>query len=163
MIGQRGLVAALTALVLLIFGAILGKPGEFPVVEAQAVFTPDYVFTLVGSVVAPLVFLVMNFAALNRAITTRVNNPNDPFNPSNLLDLLKSKEFWTYAVMAVVSIGQIFGMKVLAEDQQIVIVNGLLALSGVLLDSWGERPSGMRQDMALVELTPIRPNLDGDN
>lgn len=161
--GQRGLVAALTALVLLIFGAILGKPGEFPVVESQAVFTPDYVFALVGGVIAPLGFLIKNFAALNRAITTRVNNPSDPFNAKDLWALFKSKEFWTYAVMAGVGIAQIFGLKVISDEQQIVVVNGLLALSGVLLDSWGERPSGMRQDVSIVSLTPIRPNADGDN
>lgn len=147
MIGQRGLVAALTAIVLLIFGAILGTPGQFPVFESQAVFTPDYVFTLVGSVIAPLVLLVKNFAALNRALTTRVNNPNDPFNPNDFWALLKSKEFWTYTVMAGVGIAQMFGVKVLSDEQQIVIVNGLLALSGVLLDSWGVRPSGMRQEL----------------
>lgn len=161
--GQRGLIAALTALVLLIFGAILGQPGQFPVVESQAVFTPDYVFGLVGGLIAPLVLLIKNFAALNRALTTRVNNPNDPFNPNDVWMLLKSKEFWTYAVMAGVGIAQIFGVQVISEEQQIVIVNAALALSGVLLDSWGVRPSGMRQDSAPTNLVTIRSNVDGDN
>lgn len=161
--GQRGLIGALTALVLLIFGAILGQPGQFPVVESQAVFTPDYVFSLVGGLIAPLVFLVRNFAALNRALTTRVNNPNDPFNPNDFWMLLKSKEFWTYAVMAGVGVAQIFGVQVISEEQQIVVVNAILMLSGVLLNSWGDRPSGMRSDVSDMRLIPIRLNSDGDN
>lgn len=161
--GQRGLIAALTALVLLIFGAILGQPGQFPVVESQAVFTPDYVFGLVGGLIAPLALLIKNFASLNKALTTRVNNPNDPFNPNDFWALLKSKEFWTYVVAAGVALCQIFGAKVISEDEQIIVVNGILALAGVLLDSWGVRPSGMRQDSAPTNLVTIRPNVDGDN
>lgn len=163
MLGQRGLVAAITAIVLLIFGAILGTPGQFPVFESQAVFTPDYVFVLVGSVVTSLVLLVKNFSALNKALTTRINNPDDPFNPADLKSLFGSKEFWVYAVAALVGIAQMFGVKIVAEEQQIVIAVGLQALAGVLLNSWGDRPSGARQDVTLVELTPIRSNTDGDN
>lgn len=159
--GQRGLAFALTAIVLLIIGAFLGKPGEFPVVESQAVFTPDLVFDLIMGLVTPLMLLIANFRGLLKAITERSNNPNDPFKPSDLKSLFLSKEFWVYMVAAVLGIGQMFGLKAISEDIQIMIVNGLMAMAAVLLDSWGERGTGEVQQIAVVELeSPVYAHHD---
>lgn len=158
--GQRALVFTLTALVLLIIGAFLGQPGQFPVVESQTVFTPDYVFELVAGLIAPFMLLVQNFSSLLRAISSRANNPDDPFKPSDMKSLFASKELWVYVVGAIVGIGQIFGAKVLAEDVQIIIANGLMFMTKYLLDSWAERGAGEVQEVTSITLSsPVSSTL----
>lgn len=157
--GQRGLVFALTAIVLLIIGAFLGKPGEFPTVESQTVFSPDLLFNLIGGLIAPLILLVQNFGALLKAITARSNNPDDPFKPSDLKSLFTSKEFWVYVVSAAVGLAQIFGAKVLDAETQIVISNGLMYMAKYLLESWGERPSGDVQTVQVIELKTVESDV----
>jgi hypothetical protein len=152
LLGQRGFIFALTAIVLLLIGAFLGKPGEFPTVEAQTVFTPEMVFNLIGGLVTPLIFLAQNFGALLRAITARANNHDDPYKPSDFKSLFLAKEFWVYVVSAGVGLAQIFGAKVLDNETQIVISNGLMYMAKYLLESWGERPSGTVQEIQIVKL-----------
>lgn len=160
--GQRAFVAALTALAMLIFGAVLGMPGKFPTIDGTE-YSPEHWFNLIGGAVLPIGLLLTNFKVFADAIGTRVNNPSDPFNASDFKSLLKAKEFWVYVVAASVALGQIFGLKVMPEEEQTYLSNGLLTLTSFLLNSWAERPSGMRQDVAMGSLTPIRPNADGDN
>lgn len=156
--GQRALVAALTAIAMLVFGAVLGMPGKFPTVEGVE-YSPKHWFSLIGDAVLPLGLIIANFKAFSEAISSRVNNPSDPFNAGDLVSLLKAREFWIYVVAAAVGLGQMFGLKVMPEEEQVFISNGLLTLTNYLLSSWSDRPSGMRQ----ATLTPIRPNADGDN
>lgn len=164
---QRGFIAALTAIAMLVCGAVLGMPGHFPTVDGVE-YSPEQWFTLVGGLIAPLVLIIANFKALSNALTTRVNNPNDPYNPNDLKSLLFAKEFWVYVVAAAVGLGQMFGAKVLPAEEQIVIANGLLTLSNHLLGSWAERPSGMRQEsfeamFSSTNTSPVRMTKSSEN
>lgn len=162
LLGQRGLIAGLTGLAMLIMGAVLGMPGHFPIVEGVE-YSPEQWFSLVGGAILPIILLAKNFKALSDALSARVNNPSDPFNASDLKALLLAREFWVYVVATAVALGQLFGLKVMAAEQQVFVSNGLLTITNYLLGSWAERPSGMKQDVGYVSLTQIRPNSDGDN
>lgn len=159
--GQRTLVFALTAIVMLLFGAFLGMPNRFPIVEGTE-FSPETIFNLVGGVIAPLVLLVKSFAELSRALSARVNNPDDKFKPSDFRSLLSAKEFWVYVVSAGVGISQIFGVKVMPEEEQIVVANGLMAMANYLLQSWGERPAGVTQEIVDVTVSATAASVTVD-
>ena len=148
-LGQRGWIFALTAIAMLIAGAVLGVPGQFPTV-GETTFTPEFIFSLFGGLVAPLGLLVKSFLELTKALSARVNNTEDKFKANSLFDLLKAKEFWVYAVSAGVGIAQIFGVKVMGEEEQIVVANGLMAMASYLLQSWGDRPSGTVQQVVAI-------------
>lgn len=172
--GQRLLVTLLT-IILMVFGAVLGSSGQFPDVEvdsvppiesqaesqaafeSQTVISPDFLIDAVGKGIAPLIGVLASLIALFRALSQRINNPSDPFQPSSLVSLLKSKEFWVHVVAAVVATGQMAGVQLLDEGAQAELVAGIQAIMAGLLWSYGSRPSGVIQDVAKVEVITTTP------
>lgn len=167
---QRLLVTILT-LILMVFGTILGSSGQFPdvetdnvppiesqaVFEAETVISPDYLVDTVGKGITPLFLAFMSLVALFRALSQRINNPSDPFKPSDLSSLLQSKEFWIHIVALVVGVGQMAGVQLLDEGAQATIVAGIMSITSALLWSYGNRPSGVTQDSTTLKLVELNP------
>ena len=86
-ISQR-LVWTIATIGLLIIGAVLGTPGDFPKVDGS-VLTPEFIVELL----APLVFGAMIFLNVIKAINTRVLT--NAISPTDIKALLKMPEFWT--------------------------------------------------------------------
>lgn len=174
--GQRLLITILT-LILMIFGTILGSSGQFPDVEtdsvppiesqaafqAETVISPDYLVDTVGKGIAPLFLAFMSLVALFRALSQRINNPSDPFKPSDLSSLLQSKEFWIHVVALVVGVGQMAGVQLLDEGAQATIVTGIMSIMSALLWSYGSRPSGVTQDSSKLQLVSVTPQAQSFN
>lgn len=132
-IGQRGAFAVLTV-VLFVVGALLGTPGNFPVLEDGSIFSPEFITQLL----APLGLLVgivwTTFQNINQRVVEGVISPGD------LLDLLKLKEFWT-AILGVIVlvVGMFTDVEILTEEEQINIANGIALVITTLLGSWATR------------------------
>lgn len=170
--GQRMLITLLT-LILTVCGFILGSvdfpnieigdgvvapvEGQVIDVEAQTVISPDFLIDTLGKALAPLALIAASLVALFRALSARVNNPNDPFQASDFLSLLKSKEFWTHIVALLVGAGQMAGFRLIDEGQQAELVAGIMSITTVLLYSYGNRPSGVTQEVAKLEVSVTNP------
>lgn len=135
--GQRAFVAIVTV-VLFILGAILGSPSAFPTVNGN-VLTPEFIVGLI----APVILVVTTLRDLFRAITDKVTS--QAVNPGDILALVRMREFWLYVLGAVVAVVHLFIKNdFLSPEQQAVIVDGILIIVNLLMNSYADRPSGQR-------------------
>lgn len=112
-VGQRQ-VTALVFVLLTIGAAILGQ-------------APESLLDLITSLVAPLATVGGVFYYLVQTIQARVNNPDDPFTPGDLLGLFKSAEFVTALVIAVLGLLPMIGIDV-GDAQKDAVINLVLAI-----------------------------------
>lgn len=152
MTGQRGVISILMV-VLLIIGAVLGHPGQFPVINDTTI-TPEVLYQMIVNLVAPLIllFTVVSgvFAALNARVATSqtlrtqgVITKSQAVEPGDIKAIFLLPEFWLGMVGAVVFIIQFFlHVTILDENAQGLIANAILAIIAGLTKSWGERPPG---------------------
>ncbi len=151
-LGQRGFVALVSAL-LLIVGAILGQSGAFPTVDGVQV-TPD-------SLLVPSVAVLGSLWGLFQAISKRVTNETDPFRAGDILAVLTMREFWVYFVGAFVWVLQSQNVKWLdSVEAQNILISGLLSVGALVNNSWGSRPSGTGTELPpsasdTATMTPI--------
>jgi uncharacterized membrane protein YqaE (UPF0057 family) len=117
-IGQRQVTALVFVLVTL-GAAILGK-------------TPDSFLELITGLIAPLTAVGAVFIYLVQTIQARVNNPDDPFEPGDLLQLFKSAEFVTALVVAVLGLLPMIGVQI-GDGQKDAIINLVLAVMSLLV------------------------------
>lgn len=137
--GQR-ILFSLLVLVLLVVGALLGHPGQYPALASgdPTAITPDSIFTLVGQIIAPLVLLGTILIKLFNAINARV--VEGTLDPKDVLKLFTLPEFWTAAIGAAAGILEVFFPNfILTPEQQALLANGIMAVVTALLNSLGQR------------------------
>lgn len=134
---QRLFVLLLTG-ALMVAGALLGTPGEFPVTADGSYLTPDAMLTLL----APLGLMLTTIIFLFNAIDTRVNSGD--IEPNDILALLRLNDFWVALVGIVAGILQVFGVNFLQDaGSQAAAVNMIMAAVTLFLRDNAQRPSGM--------------------
>lgn len=128
--GQRG-TSALAMFGLLILGAVLGTPGQAPVIGGQEL-SPAFLSGL-----SVLIFLGVLWALI-QAINTRVLEHT--IQPGDLLALLQMREFWVAAIGSLVAGLQLVHVHILDDpNTQAALLTVLQAGAGLLIQSWGGR------------------------
>lgn len=135
-ISQR-LLWTIATIGLLVIGAVLGTPGEFPTVDGSLI-TPEFIVELL----APLGLGLMVFLNVIKAINSRV--AEESINPNDIKALLTMPEFWTGLVAIAAGVGELFNVEVLNDPTKQTMLADLLMGAAVFLvgDYAKQRVSG---------------------
>ena len=143
-ISQRLLWSVLMVL-LLLGGALLGTPGEYPANEDGSLITPELVLELL----APLGMLAGISMFLTKSIKARVDNKQ--MKAGDVMALLKMEDFWVALVASVAGIAQLFNIRLIDEGTQAMLVNVFRGLATLLLRDYAQRAPGV---MTKLEFKP---------
>lgn len=156
-LGQRGLVAFLSGLILIVLyivGVLSGRaPMELPVGPDGLEVTPEVILNLL----APVVILVFTIRHMLRSINTGV--VTQAINPGQLGALLQMREFWLTVIVTVFAGLQMFNLKFWSDDQQAtvadVLVNLIMTVITVLTGSYNLRPAGSTFESHIVSVNDV--------
>jgi hypothetical protein len=135
-------------IMLLIGGALLGDPGQYPATGDGSYLTPE----LVLEKLAPVGWLATITFTLFTAVRGRVDTGE--LNAGDVLALLKTEEFWIAVAGVIAVVFEIFGGKVMDDGTQALIVNVGLGLATLILRDYGKRTPGA-QSWAVRTMTSI--------
>lgn len=135
---SQRLFSLLLVVILLLVGAVLGKPGEFPATEGGGYLSPEFLLNML----APLGLILTTVVQLFRAIDTRVNSGD--IQPNDIIALLKINDFWIALVGVAAGVFHVFGVEFLQDEgSQAAAVNMIMAGIALFLRDNAARPSGM--------------------
>ena len=135
-LGQRGGTAIVTLILFVIAVAMGQDPGTLPIGPDGNILSPEFL----GDLLAPLGAVFVAFHGVFKVINRRIDERN--LDAGDFLALLKMKEFWVYVVTVIVGLLQVAGIRVLHEEQQMVLANAAAIVFAMLLRSWGDRHAG---------------------
>lgn len=133
---------------LLLGGALLGTPGEFPVNEDGSLITPELVLELL----APLGMLAGISIYLAGSIKARVDNKQ--IEAGDMMALFKMEDFWIALMASVAGMAQLFNIRLIDDGTQALLVNVFMGLATLLLRDYAQRAPGEKtMDVPLLENT----------
>ena len=135
---QRLFVGILTVVLMLVAVVLGGNPGAFPVGPDGNILSPD----LVVKLLAPLALGATTLFYFFKVISAKVTDPNDPFQPGDILPLLGLKEFWIAAVSVIAGTFEVFHIHVFDEGTQALVVTAIMGVISLLQHSWSQRTGG---------------------